>query len=162
MAGASNAWAGEESDSSVRATKQQAQELEHTIIVGVGAATEIELADGAFHSGANAFLEYEAIEDWLELELGISLLAADGGHELPVDLLIKKPFRLSRGIELMIGIGPEIVYVSGSDKNGTFFGGELVFDFMFWPSHHIGLWIEPSYSLIFRSGVSHSLGATGG
>ena len=122
----------------------------------------MELAEGAFHSGANAFLEYEAIESWLELELEISLLAAEGGREVPIDLLVKKPFRLSRDIELMIGIGPEIVRVWGTEKNGTFVGGELVFDFMFWPSRHVGLWIEPTYSLIFRSGVSHSVGTTGG
>ena len=45
---------------------------------------------------------------------------------------------------------------------GTFFGGEAVADFMFWPSRHVGLWVEPSYDLVFRDGLSHGVGSTGG
>ena len=62
----------------------------------------------------------------------------------------------------MIGIGPQIVRISGTDKNGTFIGGELVLDFMFWPMRHVGLWLEPAYALVFRNEVSHSIGTTGG
>jgi hypothetical protein len=160
--GTPNALALEESSSGVRPVSHQTEELEHTVIVGVGGAAELELGNAGLHPGLNVFIEYEAIENWLELELDVSLLAAEGGLEIPVDLLIKKPFRLTRHLELMIGIGPQIVRVSGTEKNGTFIGGEAVLDFMFWPTRHVGLWLEPNYAFVFRNGVSHSVGTTGG
>jgi hypothetical protein len=33
---------------------------------------------------------------------------------------------------------------------------------MFWPTRHVGLWLEPNYSFVFRNGFSHSVGTTGG
>ncbi len=159
---APNAFATDQSSSSAAISNQENEELEHAIIIGLGGATEMELRGGSLHAGVNALVEYEAIANWLELELGLSILQAEGGREVPIDLLFKKPFRLTRRLELMIGVGPQIVRVSGTERKGTFAGGELVFDFMFWPTHHLGLWLEPSYAFLFRDGVSHSLGATGG
>jgi hypothetical protein len=142
--------------------KEERTQIDRTIVIGVGGAGELELREGSFHPGANVFLEYEAIENWLELELGASLLAAERGVEVPVDLLLKKPFRLSRGVEFMAGLGPEIVHVTGTDRDGTFGGIEFALDFMFWPSQRFGLWFEPSYDVVFRSGTSHGIGSTGG
>jgi hypothetical protein len=137
--------------------------LEHTVIVGVGGAVELELADRSLHAGGNVMVEWEAIEDWLELELGVSALAADGGVEAPIELLFKKPFRLARWAELMPGVGPQVVVVSSSTTRAAYLGGELALDFMFWPwGRRVGLWVEPAYEIVFRDGVSHGLGGTGG
>jgi hypothetical protein len=107
-------------------------------------------------------VEWDAIENWLELELGASVLTASGGVSVPVDLLVKKPFKLARWAELMIGIGPEVVQTTGIGK-GTYFGGEAALDFMFWPwDPRAGLWVEPEYDLVFHDGASSGLGATGG
>ena len=73
------AWSSEASAQ----TKDAEGNIEHTIIVGVGAAAELELGDGSVHPGANVMVEWDAIEDWLELEVGISVLAADRGVEVP-------------------------------------------------------------------------------
>ena len=62
----------------------------------------------------------------------------------------------------MPGLGPEVVWASGTGHDGTFAGVEVVADFMFWPSQHVGLWIEPSYDAVFHDGISHGLGSTGG
>ena len=92
-------------------------------------------------------IEWDAIEDWLELEVGASILSVDGGVEVPIDLLVKKPFKLARWAEFMFGVGPEVVQVTGTHR-GTYFGGELALDFMFWPwGRHVGLWVEPEYDL---------------
>jgi hypothetical protein len=138
-------------------------QAERAVIVGVGGATELELGDGSLHPGANVMIEWDAIEDWLELEIGASVLAAEGGVEVPIDLLVKKPFKLAQRAEFMVGVGPEIVRVTGTNR-GTYFGGELAFDFMFWPwGRHIGLWLEPEYDVIFVAGhPSSGTGATGG
>jgi len=138
--------------------------IEHTIIVGVGGAAEWELADRALRPGANLMVEWDAIEDWLELEIGASILSANGGAEVPIDLLLKKPFRVARWAEFMVGIGPEMVPVWNATTNATYFGGEVALDFMFWPwGQRVGLWIEPEFDLTFPDGrVSSSIGGTGG
>jgi hypothetical protein len=41
-------------------------------------------------------LEWDAIENWLGLELGASMLRSASGVEIPIDLLVKKPFRFAR------------------------------------------------------------------
>jgi hypothetical protein len=138
------------------------EDLEHTVVVGVGGAVEAELAGGTVRGGSNVFVEYKAIEKWLELELGVSVLPEHRGREVPVDFLFKKPIQLTRRLEVMPGLGPEVVWASGTGHDGTFAGVEAVADFMFWPSKHVGLWIEPSYDAVFRDGISHGLGSTGG
>ena len=162
MTGSPNVFADDDSAARPRGNEPETQDLEHTIVVGVGGAVEEELTGGSVHSGANIFLEYKAIDHWLELELGVSVLPADGGHEVPIDFLFKKPFQLTRRLEVMLGFGPEVVNVSGTENSGTFFGGEAVADFMFWPSRHVGLWVEPSYDFVFHDGLSHGVGSTGG
>jgi hypothetical protein len=107
-------------------------------------------------------IEWEALENWLELEVGASVLSGDGGVEIPVDLLFKKPFRLSQSAEMMVGVGPEVVGVTGQAA-GTFFGAEAALDFMFWPwGRRWGLWVAPEYDLVFKDTPSSSVGATGG
>ena len=53
--------------------------LEHTIVARIGGATEYELGGGSILSGGNVMVEWDAIENWLELEVSASLLAADNG-----------------------------------------------------------------------------------
>jgi hypothetical protein len=135
---------------------------EHTIVLGAGGAGEVELKGGAFHAGVNVMVEWEAIENSLELELDVSVLSADGGVDVPIGLLAKKPFRLAPWVELTIGIGPEVVQVSNPTTKATFFGGQLALDLMLWPTKRVGFWVEPSYDVVFRDGLSHGLGTTAG
>jgi len=137
-------------------------DVEHTVVVGVGGAAELELGSGELHPGANLMVEWDAVEGWLELELEASVLSADRGVEVPVGLLVKKPFRMARWAELMIGVGPEVVTVSTPATKASYFGVELAVDFMFWPTRRVGFWVEPSYDVLLRDGLSHGVGATGG
>ena len=137
-------------------------DFEHRFIVGAGGAFELEITGASVHGGGSLFLEWEAIDKWLELELGIAGLAAEGGVEVPIDLLVKKPFRLSRRVELMVGLGPELVLYRRTPKDGEFFALEVAADFMFWLSPRTGLWLEPSYEVTVRGGIEHSLASTGG
>jgi hypothetical protein len=43
-------------------------------------------------------------------------------------------------------------------------GGEMVLDFMFWPSskHHFGWFLEPGYEYSFARGHDRSIGISGG
>jgi hypothetical protein len=143
-------------------SQENSGDVEHTIVLGLGGAGELDLADGSLHPGANVMLEWDAIENWLEFELGASILSAEGGVEIPVDLLFKKPFRLGKRSELFVGLGPELVYVSNRITKKAYFGGEFAIDFFYWPWQHAGVWIEPTYDAVFRDGAAHGLGSTGG
>ena len=130
--------------------------------MGAGGTVERELGDGSLHSGGNVMVEWDAVEDWLEFEVGASVLTAHQGLEAPIDLLVKKPLKLTHWAEFMVGIGPELVRVTGAN-NGTYFGGAVALDFMFWPwGRRVGLWIEPEYDLVLHNGTGGGIGTTGG
>lgn len=127
---------------------------DHTLVWEFGAAGDWEPAEGSVHKGGTFAPELTPIEGWLELECGITALAANGGVEMPVDVLLKKPWRLSPRFEFMIGAGPELVHAFGPNR-ATFWGGEAVLDFMFWPRTNIGWYVEPGYEITFRAGTPH-------
>ena len=135
-------------------------EIEHRMVVGFGGAMDADLSGGSVHGGGSLFVEVTAIDEWLEVELGISALRADCGGTVPIDLLFKKPFRLSPRIELMVGLGPEMVSYVRSRSRGKFIDVEAVADLMFWPSPHVGFGIEPSYEGTARGGWENGLGGT--
>jgi hypothetical protein len=134
----------------------------YLLIVGAGGAAELELA-GSGHLGLSAFLEIEAIDKWLEIEIGGQVLAIEGGREASVDLLFKKPFTLTERLEVMIGLGPALIRTQRrSDPDHTSWGIEAALDFMYWPRRHFGLWLEPAYEIVLSGGVAHALSCTGG
>jgi hypothetical protein len=143
------------------AAADDADDREHVVVVGVGGASELEVTGGSVHVGANVMVEWEAVENWLELEVGVSALATASGVDVPVDVLFKKPFRLTPVVELMVGAGPEMIWVG--DERRAHFGAEVALDIMFWPwNRRVGLWVEPECDLIANGGVSPGIGATGG
>jgi hypothetical protein len=128
---------------------------ERTVIFGAGVALDV--APSAFKSGAATFVEYEAIDGVLELELGGQSVWGRGGRELSADLIFKWPRRLTPSLELMIGAGPTVV-----SSARTSWGVEGAVDVMWWPTRRFGLWIEPVYDVLFSSGLSTSSGLTFG
>jgi hypothetical protein len=102
------------------------------------------------------------IENWLELEFGITAVGKTGEHELSADLLFKKPFQLSRTAEFMFGAGPEMVRRSTASGRHTALGAEVVADFMFWPSARLGWYVEPGYERTFGKNGESGVGVTGG
>jgi len=43
------------------------------------------------------------------------------------------------------------------------FGIEFALDLMYWPTKHLGLWLQPSYGIVARGpGGSHELSSTAG
>ena len=135
---------------------------DHAIVLEFGAVVDWERAEGALHKGGTFAFEITPIEKWLELEIGLTVVAADGGVEVPFDVLFKKPWRFSRQFEFMIGAGPELVHATGP-SHATFWGGAAVLDFMFWPRKNTGWYVEPGYEITFRDGTQqHGLGVAVG
>jgi hypothetical protein len=64
----------------------------------------------------------------------------------------------------MLGIGPEWVHTTKYSMTTNSVGGEVVLDFMFWPSakHKLGWYLEPGYEYNFGRGHEQSLGLSAG
>ena len=85
-------------------------------ILELGGAASVSLKDGGSSSGPNVAAEVTPIENWLELEGGVTTLFGHRSTEWDTDLLFKKPWTLSRKAEFMAGVGPEWIHTS---ENGV-------------------------------------------
>jgi hypothetical protein len=137
---------------------------ENNAILEVGAATSWNVSGGAATFAPNLAAEIEPIENWLELEMGVSPFYTHNSKEWDTDLLFKKPWTLSRKAEFMFGIGPEWVRLKQNGRWTNTLAGEVAGDFMFWPNgkHHFGWYLEPAYDYSFARGHQKSLGISFG
>jgi hypothetical protein len=150
--------AGNAAAQSVEADKEIA-------VVEVGAATSISQKGGSASFGPDFAVEVTPIENWLELEAGVTPLFTAHSTEWDVDLLFKKPWTLSPKVEFMFGIGPEWVHLRQYGTTTNSISGEAIGDFMFWPSvgkHRFGWYLEPGYEYNFGQGHEKSIGISGG
>jgi hypothetical protein len=136
---------------------------EPVAIVELGGAGSRNLKGGSSF-GADIAAEITPVENWLELEAGVTPLFAHNSTEWDADFLFKKPWTLSKKLEFMIGIGPEWVHTRQDNKSTNALAGEAMMDFMFWPSakHRFGWYCEPSYDYTFGHDHERSIGITGG
>jgi hypothetical protein len=132
-------------------------------VIELGAAASWNFK-GGWGFGPTVAVEVTPIEKWLELEAGVTPLFSRRSTEWGTDLLFKKPWTLSRKVELMIGIGPEWVHTNEAGKTANSVSGEGVIDVMFWPSkkHRFGWYVEPGSERNFGRGHEQSLGVSGG
>jgi hypothetical protein len=134
------------------------------LILELGAATNWNVRGGAATFAPNLAAEVTPIDEWLEIEAGVSPFYTRHSTEWDTDLLFKKPWTFSRKREFMLGIGPEWVHVTRSGKTTNSISGEAAADFMFWPSgkHRFGFFLEPAYDYSFADGHEQSVGMTAG
>jgi hypothetical protein len=69
-------------------------------------------AMAAFSFGPTGAIEVSPIENWLEIEAGVTPLFSRGARQWGTDLLFKKPYTLSDNVEFMFGVGPSGFLVS--------------------------------------------------
>jgi hypothetical protein len=142
----------------------QSVDKEPAAVVELGGASSWDLKGGGSSFGADVAVEFTPIENWLELEAGVTPLFARHSTEWDTDLLFKKPWTLSKKAEFMIGVGPEWIHTRQNGIKMNSFAAEAVLDFMFWPSakHRFGWYLEPGYDYSFGRRHERSLGITGG
>jgi hypothetical protein len=133
-------------------------------ILEIGAATSWDVTGGAATFAPNFAVETTPIENWLEIEAGVSPFFTRKSTEWDTDLLFKKPWTLSRQAEFMLGVGPEWVHLRQNGMTSNSISGELAGDFMFWPArkHRFGWFLEPAYDYSFARGHQQSVGISGG
>jgi hypothetical protein len=139
-------------------------EKDPVAVLELGGAGGVSFQHGTRSFGPNIAVEVTPIENRLELEAGVTALFASHSTEWDTDLLFKKPWTLSRKVEFMAGVGPEWIRKRESGVTSNSVGGELIGDFMFWPSakHRFGWYLEPGYDYDFGKGHEQSLGISGG
>lgn len=137
---------------------------EPAAVFEIGAAAAQSLKGGGSSFGPTVAVEVTPIENWLELEAGVTPLFGAHSTEWDADLLFKKPWTLSDKAEFMLGAGPEWIHTSEHHVVTNPVGGEAVLDFMFWPSakHKLGWYLEPAYDYNFGRGHEQSVGISGG
>jgi hypothetical protein len=142
----------------------QTDDKEPIAVVELGGAANRSLTEGQSSFGPTVAVEATPIENWLELEAGVTPLFHRHSTEWSTDLLFKKPWTLSDKVEFMLGAGPEWIHTNASGIKMSSLAAEVAPDFMFWPSkkHRLGWYFEPSYEYKFGTGHEHSLGITGG
>jgi hypothetical protein len=133
-------------------------------VVELGGAASWNLKDAGSSFGPDVAVEVTPIENWLELEAGVTPLFKRHSTEWGTDLLFKKPWTLSEKVEFMFGAGPEWIHTREYGITTNSLGGEVVLDFMFWPSakHRFGWYLEPAYEYDFGRGHERSIGISGG
>jgi hypothetical protein len=152
------------SDSSAHAIKP-AKDADNTIaILEVGASTNWNFSGGAATFAPNLAAECTPIENWLELEAGVSPFYTRNSTEWDTDFLFKKPWDLTKKAEFMLGVGPQWAHVRQRSKTSDTFAAELAGDFMFWPNgkHRFGWYLEPAYDYSFAGSHTQSIGMSGG
>lgn len=142
----------------------QSVDKEPIAVIELGGAAAWNLKDGGSSSGPNIAAEVTPIENWLELEAGVTPLFGSNSTEWDTDLLFKKPWTLSHKAEFMFGVGPEWIHTIENKMTTNSIGGEAALDFMFWPSrrHKYGWYLEPGYDYNFGRGHEQSVGISGG
>jgi hypothetical protein len=142
----------------------QSDDKEPAAVVELGGAANWSITEGGSSFGPTVAVEVTPIENWLELELGVTPLFTRHSTEWETDLLFKKPWTLSKKMEFMVGVGLEWVHTRKFGITTNSVSGEAVLDFMFWPSkkHRFGWYLEPGYEYNFGRGHKQSLGISGG
>jgi hypothetical protein len=135
-----------------------------SVILELGAATSWNTIGGAASFAPNLAAETTPIENWLEIEAGVSPFFTRNATEWDTDFLLKKPWTLSSKAEFMLGVGPEWVYFRQNGTTSNSIAGEVAGDFMFWPTgrHHFGWYLEPAYDYNFMAGHQKSIGMSAG
>ena len=117
----------------------------HDTVFEIGTAGEWGLGDGKTSFGPSFALAITPIEHELEIEFGLTPMISKGTVDWEGEIVFKKPFELSKNVELLVGIGPEWATPSNS------IGAIAKLDLVYWRTPQYGLFVEPSYSYTFNN-----------
>ena len=137
---------------------------EPTAIIELGTAAGWNAKDRVSSFGPDIAVEVTPIDNWLEVEAGVTPLFRANSTEWGTDLLFKKPWTISKKLEFMVGGGPEWIHAKEFSTTANSVAVEAVLDFMFWPStsRKLGWFVEPAYEYSFARGHERSVGVSAG
>jgi hypothetical protein len=138
------------------------EEKEPVAILEVGASGEQTLDGHGFNLRPTFAAEAPVVEDLLSVEAGVTPTFHSHSTEWETDFLVKKPWTVSRSLEITAGIGPTWVHSTARDDVRDAVGGEAALEFLFWPTgeHRFGWYVEPAYDRVFTRDHPQSVGLT--
>jgi len=122
-----------------------AEEKEPSAVVKFGIEGERAIRGGATNFGPTTAVEFTVIKDWLSIEVGGASLFSRAPTEWEGSIIFKKPFDLSKTVELMVGVGPTWSYAKGETGKTS---ATVMLDFMIWPQveRKFGWFVETSFT----------------
>lgn len=140
------------------------EEDEPIAIFEIGGVPNWSLTGSGYTFSPTLAVETTVIKDWLELELGATPTFSHHSTAWDTDLLFKKPWTLSKKVEVMVGVGPTWVRARSERTTTNSIGVEAAVDFMFWPhaNRRFGWYMEPAYEYDFNRSRDQSLGFSAG
>ena len=135
------------------------------IAVGeIGGASSTDVKSGKSSFGYSLSAEATPIENWLEVELGVSSTYAAHYKETDIDFLLKKPWAFSPVLEFMLGVGPQWAHANQYGITANSWSGQMALDFMYWPfsKHKFGFYAEPAYVYGFNAAHEQSVEMSAG
>jgi hypothetical protein len=106
------------------------EEKEPIAVIKFGIEGERAIPRGAANFGPTTAAEFTVIKDWLSIEVGGASLFSRAPTEWEGSFIFKKPFDLSKTVELMVGVGPTWSYAKGETGKTS---ATVMLDFMIWP-----------------------------
>ena len=132
---------------------QEHAEAEHrAAVLEIGAAGEWGIPGGNGSFGPSVGLAVTPIEHLLEIEFGVSPMINGGVVDWKSEIIFKRPFELSKNLELMVGVGP------GWSMSTNTVSAIAMLDLMYWTTPQYGWFVEPSYSYAFNGEHEKNLG----
>jgi hypothetical protein len=104
--------------------------------------------------GVEIGLERALLPGWLNVELTVLIAPGTGGLTLPIDLVLKKPFELSRNLEGFIGLGLATEWFEAGEQ-AMAYGAASQLGAYYWLEPHIGLAFEGEYNLVVHPETAH-------
>ncbi len=141
---------------------QESEEKEPAAIVEIGAAPTWNVTEGRSSMRPTASAEFTLIPKWLKFEVGTSPTFGHRVTEWDTDFLLKKPWTISKNVELLAG--PAWIHTKEEGLTSNSIAAVAVLDVMFWPTanRRVGWYIEPGYEYNFGKGHQHSVGFSAG
>ncbi len=144
----------------VTVAQAEERQTKSAAVIEIGSAAEWQIPHGDTSFGPYVALEFEALKDRLEIEIGLS--PQFGGHQtdLASELILKTPVFSSEKIEVVFGVGPQWEYhVTGGELRNSL-GAEAQLELEYWPSadRKFGLFVEYQYGRAFGSDRTQSIG----
>ncbi|MEM9070534.1 MAG: hypothetical protein AAGE52_18660 [Myxococcota bacterium] len=126
---------------------------ESRVLLGIkGSYASVHEGEREQGGGAGIFAETTLIHGWLELELSAQLLRIGGeAWEVPIDLLLKKPFCFGDFIQAYVGIGPAVAVVVAESERETLVGGLIAVGAYLWVTPRFGWDVEVNYAVFGRA-----------
>ena len=123
------------------------KEKEPIAIMELGMAPSWDVKSPNSLLGPTIGIECTPIPDKLEIEFGATQYYNGPKYNWQFDFLLKKPYDISKTIELMVGAGPQ--WSITGDQHSV--SAELAVDIMYWPfKKTIGFYWEPNYDYGFE------------